>query len=189
MGIRRGNFESASLGQVATSAKVASDVKLDSVARGMRAFGAGLGAVSDFCGKMASMANKAYAAKNMNAASFQQSLGKQTEALTNLENVKAQYEGNDSPEAKEAISIAQKNYDSAVNDSNLKYDRLARTGLFYSTLGQASAESGAERLKAVKDGDTGAANQSFFGVMLTSGKTHLKRDKDGTVDENDSFIW
>lgn len=145
MGIKRGAFESTSLGNVATSAKNP-DVQIDSVARGMRAFGAGLGAVADFCGKMAKMADKAYSARTANLASASKSLESLADAEANLTMTKDAFKGKESsPEAKLAISNAQEAYRKAQEDSDVAIDRYARTGLFYKQLGTPTAASGANR--------------------------------------------
>lgn len=172
MGMRRGAFESTSLGNVATSAKNP-NVQIDSVARGMRAFGAGLGAVADFCGKMANMADKAYAAKSANFSNATKSLESLTDAKANLSITNDAYKGReDTPEARIAITKAQDEVTKAQLDSDAALDRYARTGLFYKQLGAPTAASGEKRrIEAEKaDNDKGIfgniSHQSFFGAVF-----------------------
>jgi hypothetical protein len=183
MGIKRGAFESVGLTQTADSAKNP-NVQIDSVARGMRAFGAGLGAVADFCGKMADMANKAYSARTANLESASKSLESLADAEANLTMTQDAFKGKESsPEAKLAIENAKKVYQKAQEDSDLAIDRYARTGLFYKQLGTPTAASGAKRCedaekvvaKRLADGEdpkkvggvlSNVEHQSFFGAVF-----------------------
>lgn len=182
MGIKRGAFESTSLGNTATSAKN-TNVQIDSVARGMRAFGAGLGAVADFCGKMAGMADKAYSAKSANFASATKSLKALTNAKANLSMMKDAYKDVDTPESRLAIHKAEQELREAQNASDQALDAYARTGVFYKQLGTPNVASGAKRREAAekrvaeriangedKDKVGGilgnVEHQSFFGAVL-----------------------
>lgn len=149
MGIKRGAFESVALTQTADSAKN-HNAQIDSVARGMRAFGDGLGAVADFCGKMADMADKAYTAKRANFESATKSLNALTNAKANLSMIEDAYKGVDTPESRLAIHKAKQELLEAQNASDQALDAYARTGVFYKKLGTPSVASGAKRREAAE---------------------------------------
>lgn len=170
MGMKRGAFESAQLSQKADSAKNP-NVQLDSVARGMRAFGAGLGAVADLMGKFASMADKAYAAKSANMGALNQSLNNLTAGKAKLDEVKKQYDGVNTQEARDAIAAAQGNVDTLQQQSDLALDKYKRSGILFGKIGTATVESGRKRREAATDADGNfdmrdAEEQSVLGAMF-----------------------
>ena len=169
MGMKRGAFESVQLSQVADSAKNP-NVKIDSVARGMRAFGAGLGAVADLMGKLGNMADKAYKARTANVAAFNQSLNDLAAGQAKLDEVKNKYDGVNTSEARDAISAAQRNVDTLKQQSDLALDRYKRSGILFGKIGTATAESGRKRrLDETKNGEfnvSDAEEQSVLGAMF-----------------------
>lgn len=170
MGMKRGAFESAQLSQKADSAKNP-NVQLESVARGMRAFGAGLGAVADLMGKLGDMASKAYAAKSANIGAFNQSLNNLAAGRAKLDEVKKQYDGVNTQEARDAIAAAQGNVDTLQQQSDLALDKYKRSGILFGKIGTATAESGRKRREAATDkyGNfdvRDAEEQSVLGAMF-----------------------
>lgn len=170
MGMKRGAFESAQLSQKANSAKNP-NVQLESVARGMRAFGAGLGAVADLMGKLGNMADKAYAAKSANMGAFNQSLNNLAAGRAKLDEVKKQYDGVNTQEARDAIAAAQGNVDTLQQQSDLALDKYKRSGILFGKIGTATAESGRKRREAATDADGNfdvrdAEEQSVLGAMF-----------------------
>jgi hypothetical protein len=169
MGMKRGAFESVQLSQVADSAKNP-NVQIDSVARGMRAFGAGLGAVANLMGKLGDMADKAYKARQANVSAFNQSLNDLAAGKTKLDEVKKRYDGVNTDEARDAISAAQRNVDTLQQQSDFALDKYKRSGILFGKIGTSTAESGRKRrLDTTKDGEFNvkdADNQSVLGAMF-----------------------
>lgn len=164
MGIKRGAFESTQLRQVAESAKNP-NVQIDSLARGMRAFGAGLGAVGDYFGKLGKMADKAYGAYKANAKGFSDSLNGLAAGKAKLDEVRQTYKGReDTQEGRDAIKAAQTAYDELQRKSDEALDKYKRTGIIMPQIGTANAESGRQRRMAATKkvvGEDGVEREVF----------------------------
>jgi hypothetical protein len=171
MGIKRGAFESVGLTQTADSAKNP-NIQIDSVARGMRAFGAGLGAVADLCGKLANMADKAYAAKSGNFQSFGKSLEALAQGEAKFKETQEAFKGRENtPDGKAALKLAEDNVKMLQNSSDLALDKWARSGMLFPKIGTATVKSGEQRrLEATdKNGNmslTDVEQQSVIGAMF-----------------------
>ena len=171
MGIKRGAFESVSLTQTADSAKNP-NVQIDSVARGMRAFGAGLGAVSDLCGKLAAMADKAYASKSGNFQSFSKSLESLAQGEAKLKETQEAFKGRENtPDGRAALKLAEDNVKMLQKSSDLALDKWARSGILFPKIGTATVSSGEHRRKEAtnKEGEmslTDVEQQSVIGAMF-----------------------
>lgn len=194
--MQRGDFESTALStNVATSAKQ-SNIEVGSLARGMAAFGEGLGAISKVMGKFAEMADKAYGAKQTAQKGLDNSLDGLKSAIENQNFVREQWKNApDSDEKTQAIANAERSVSTARQDYAKSFDTYHRVGMFSSVKkdgsivglnGTASAASGEKRIFTAGgsiDKETGLydfdnkkiKSTTFWDAFMTNGRgSHMK---------------